>query len=142
LKNWIAVALVALGFWVLTKYRAGQSLTFRPRGVSFDGSNIILNLGITNNSSFPISFQSFSGTVSANGIPLGTVQDYIPASIAPNIETTLQFQVAPSLSNIVSLIKNVFSANQSQDIALDGTVMAENVSFPVNTIFQTIPAIA
>jgi LEA14-like dessication related protein len=140
-KNIFWVALIAAGFWVLTKYRASQSLTYRPIGVNFDGANLILTLGITNQSSFPISFTSFNGTVSANGVPLGGIADYQPAVIAAGAETQLQLVLVPNLANIANLVKNIFTQQSAQQINLDGMLVAENINLPVNTSFATVPAI-
>lgn len=142
MKNLGWILLIGIGIWILTKVRAGQSLNFAPRGLSFDGVNLILTLGVINSSSFPISFQSFQGSVSANNVNLGTVQDLQPSTIAANTESQVQLILVPNLSNIITLIKNIWNSSTAQNLTLDGQLQAENLTIPVHTVFETIPAIA
>lgn len=129
------------GLWLLTKYRATQSLTVRPKGVGFDGFNVLLDLGVFNSSPFPISFNSFSGQVTANDVLLGNVSDFDAVTIAPGAETLVSLKLAPQINNITALIKNIFQSSQAQDLRLAGTLQAENITLPVDTVFTTIPAL-
>lgn len=142
MKNLLLIGLVAAGLWIMTKVRAATSLSFIPKGVTFDGLGLNLILAVQNTSPFPVSFQYFTGTVSANGVPLGNVLDQQPVTIVGDGVTEVKLQLVPSFDNIVQLIKNIFSSTSPQSIQLDGEVYAENLSFPVKTIFTTIPSLA
>lgn len=141
MKNILIIGAIALGFWVLTKYQASQSLTVRAKGIGFDGLKLQLDLGIFNSSLFPVSFTSFNGSVSANGVPLAGVFDFAPVVVTPGIETDVYVDLVPNIQNIIQTIQNLFSSGKNQTLTLQGTLVAENLTLPIQTTFQTIPAL-
>jgi hypothetical protein len=137
-KNLLILAVVGVGLWLLTKWQAVQSFSFIPRGVSFDGSNLAIKLGIVNASSFPLSFNSFTGILYVNGAPVGVLTDTTPQTIAAGVETDVSLNFAPNAGVLITDIVNYISSGGSAEtVSLQGSITAENLSIPVNQSFNT-----
>lgn len=134
-KNLGWFLLAAAGIWVLTKVKAGLSLNFIPRGLSFDGGNFIVKLGIVNTSAFPLSFHSFSGNIFINGQDVGQVTDFYPVNVAANSETILPLSFQPKILSIVNDIVNFVKSGNPQQITIRGTINVENISLPIDQTF-------
>ncbi len=137
-NNWIILVLAGLGLWLFTKYQAIKSFQFIPRGVSFDGTNLVVKLGVINGSAFPLSFNSFSGILYVNNSPAGVLTDNIPQTILAGMETDLSLDFAPNPGVLIAdVIKFISSGGGSQQIVLQGSISAENLVIPVNQTFTT-----
>lgn len=128
---WIAV--VGLGIWLLTKVKAGYSLQFVPRGISFDGANILIKLGVINSSQFPLTFNNFSGNLFLNQSPIGIVTDFQGQTISANGETDLILAFQPNVGVLITDIVNfIKDPTNTQSFNLQGSLTVENISMPVN----------
>lgn len=132
---WLILAGVAV--WAWTKYSASLQLSFQPRGISFDGGNIVVKLGIINQSTSPISFNSFNGQLIINGTAVGLIQDFTAQTIVANGETDLNLIFQPYAGQLLSSIENFLQNPTGQQIQITGQLVAENIPISINQSFNT-----
>jgi len=116
-----------------------MSLSVVPDGVSFDGANLVLFLGVTNASQFPIAFNSFNGQLFVNGQSVGILQDFTPQQIAPLAKTDLNLKFFPNVGLLISDIVAAVQNPSTQTISIQGNLTAENVPILINQTLASLP---
>ena len=133
MKNAGWIILIGLGVWLYTKIRAGLGLSFNPRGVSFQGASLLINLGVVNPTMFPLQFNSFNGYLTVNGTPVGIIQDSTPVSLQPNgAETIVPVLFAPNVGVLITDIISYFKTGGAAVVGITGTANVENLNVPIN----------
>lgn len=128
--GWVVIGGFAI--WLFTKIRAGLGLTFTPRGFSFQGASLVIQLGVFNPSLFPLQLNGFNGYLTVNGQPVGIINDTSPASLASRAETPIQVAFSPNIGVLITDIVNYFSSKSSAVIGIQGTANVENLNVPIN----------
>jgi hypothetical protein len=138
MDSWLKIGLIAAAVWVATKVAAALSLKLSPGAISVDGTNLNIQLIVTNTSTFPISYDNFTGSVYINNQNAGAVYDNTAQKIAANAQTVLNLTFVPLPGTIISnIISEIQSGGASQLIQLKGTLTAENIPLPISTTYVT-----
>jgi LEA14-like dessication related protein len=130
-----AAGIAAYFLW--QKSQAIGSLNFIPRGVGIGGGGIILQLGIQNPSSTPLSLNSFVGNLLVNGGASGNVTSFQPVTIAPNSETVVPVYISPNVFGVFNTAMNMINSGSTSGLSLvlDGSANVGTVLYPVHIIF-------
>jgi LEA14-like dessication related protein len=140
------LAAGAAALYFLPKISLGKRAIFLFRGVKISGKKLQLKIGVQNPTSNSATLQSFSGEIYADKKLVANISNFTPNTIAPNSETTLNFDVnlsaAGLVSTLVSKAKQIFQKTadkkikvtkpKSTKIELKGSANVDGISVPVD----------
>lgn len=137
MNNILKIALIAGGIWLATKIAAALSLKLTPGTFGLSGSSVSIGVDILNTSTFPISYDNFTGTVYINGSSVGTVYDNTAQQIIANGTTNLSLLFSPLPGTLLADIAAAFTTGASQLVQIKGIIKAENIPIPISLTYVT-----
>lgn len=142
MQIWKPVAIGLAAVWLLNKFSLagiGQNLVYNIRGLAFQGTTIIIKLGIQNPSSAGFVLNSVSGTVYIAGNQIANVSTFTPVTIMPNWETVVPLVVRVGILDVVSNALALFQGaiTQKSPIRLMANVNVNDLVVPVDLTYNS-----
>ena len=128
------LAAVAIGYYLYTRSATVANLNFVPRGLSMNGAQVQVTVGVQNTSSNPITLNSLSANLLLNGNNIGNVANFISTVIAPNAETPIQLFITPNIAGDISSALSQLNTGGAagQSFTLVGTANVNGAPLPVS----------
>jgi hypothetical protein len=133
---WGAIGLAA--YYLYQQGAALANLNFLPNGIGFNGSGFQASLLVQNTSSSSVQLNSFSGYLVVNGYNVGNISDFTAATILPNAQTQLQFNMVPNLVGAAGALISQMSSSEFaiNSASIQGTANVGGQQVPVTVTLQ------
>ena len=142
MKNFIWLAVGAVGLYFLSRYNFSQRINFVLNRIGVKGSffqpTIELSIGLQNPTNQRATFKSLSGSLYVNEKYVANVSSFGDQTISANSESNILINTRPSATGVFDTVKELISGgiNAGYIVTLTGTANIDNISYPVNITKQ------
>lgn len=135
-QNLLLLGAAGIAAWYFfTRAGALNNLNFVPLGLGVVPGGVSVQLGVQNPTNTPITLNSFVGSLSISGSPVGSVSTFTPVTIAPNSQTPLSLYVGANYLGLASGVLNQLEGNEGSgnyNAVLSGTANVNGIALPIN----------
>lgn len=98
--------------------------------------NIQITLLVKNPTGSTIKINSITGDLFVNNTKVGSINGFIPITIAANSSTKFPIVIVPDYLNAMDIITNIINTRLSTTGTFKGTVIADSFTIPITKTFN------
>lgn len=104
---------------------------FILRGISFQGLNLVVKIGVLNPTSTTVNFTAFVGDLLVGNKVVATAQSFTPVKIARLSQSEISIMFVPNSFGIVELITGALNKQVDAKVSINGWANMNSFTLPV-----------